>query len=115
MTPTGCCTWPWPKAASPPGRAQRAPAASYFVDAQNPADALLRASAIMTGLHAERVDQVLNSDEFDDAVEADVAEARATYGATGVPFFVVDQRRHLGRAATEAFNRTLEAAWNDRD
>lgn len=89
---------------------------NYFVDALDPADhALLRESAIAAGLDAERVDQVLNSDEFDDAVEADVAQARA-YGATGVPFFVVNQRYGIaGAQPTEAFSRTLEAAWNDRD
>ncbi|MCA9238633.1 MAG: DsbA family protein, partial [Planctomycetales bacterium] len=88
---------------------------NYFVDAQNPADhALLRESAIAAGLDPARVDQVLSTDEFDDDVEADVARARA-YGATGVPFFVVDQRYGIaGAQPTEAFSRTLEAAWNDR-
>ena len=42
-------------------------------------------------------------------------QARA-YGATGVPFFVVDQRYGIaGAQPTDAFSRTLEAAWNDRD
>ena len=89
---------------------------NYFVDAKNPADRdLLRTSAIEAGLNLARVEAVLTSDEFDDAVQADVAQARA-YGATGVPFFVVDQRYGIaGAQPTEAFSRTLEAAWNDRD
>ncbi|HNM98482.1 MAG TPA: DsbA family oxidoreductase, partial [Marmoricola sp.] len=89
---------------------------NYFVDAKNPADRdLLRTSAIEAGLNLARVEAVLTSDEFDDAVAADVAQARA-YGATGVPFFVVDQRYGIaGAQPTEAFSRTLEAAWNDRD
>ena len=34
---------------------------------------------------------MLAADEYADAVAADIAQARA-YGATGVPFFVVDQK-----------------------
>ena len=89
---------------------------NYFVDAQNPADqALLRESAVSVGLDADRVDQVLAGDEFADAVAADVEQARA-YGATGVPFFVIDERYGIaGAQPTEAFTRTLEQAWNDRE
>lgn len=87
----------------------------YFVNAQNPADhTLLRESAVKAGLDPQRVDEVLATDEFDDAVSADVEQARA-YGATGVPFFVIDERYGIaGAQPTEAFSRTLEAAWNDR-
>ena len=53
--------------------------------------AVLRRVAVETGLDPARVDEVLASDEYADAVEADIAQARA-YGAGGVPFYVVDQR-----------------------
>ena len=89
---------------------------NYFVDAENPADhALLRESALGVGLDPARVDEVLAGDEFADAVSADIDQARA-YGATGVPFFVIDQRYGIaGAQPTEAFARTLEQAWADRD
>lgn len=87
---------------------------NYFVDALDPADhALLRESAIEVGLDPMRVDAVLAGHEFDDAVRADAEQARA-YGASGVPFFVVDQRYGIaGAQPVEAFSRTLEAAWGD--
>jgi len=89
---------------------------NYFVEAKNPADhALLRESAIGVGLDPVRVDEVLVSDEFDDAVRADVEQARA-YGASGVPFFVVDERYGIaGAQPVEAFTRTLEQAWSERE
>ena len=44
-------------------------------------------------------------------VAADVAQARA-YGATGVPFFVVDQRYGVsGAQPTEVFEQVLTQAW----
>lgn len=88
---------------------------NYFVDANNPADhALLRESAVSVGLDGARVDEVLAGDEYADAVVADVEQARA-YGATGVPFFVIDERYGIaGAQPTEAFTRTLEQAWSDR-
>ena len=51
------------------------------------------------------------SDEYADAVQADIAQARA-YGATGVPFFVVDQRFGVsGAQPAEVFGQVLEQAW----
>ena len=60
-----------------------------------------------------RVKEVLATDRFADAVEADIRQA-AAYGATGVPFFVVDGRYGVsGAQPAEAFAQVLERAWAD--
>ncbi|HYH35171.1 MAG TPA: DsbA family oxidoreductase [Nocardioides sp.] len=86
--------------------------AAYFTDAQNPADhAVLSDVAVAAGLAQERVAEVLASDEFADEVEADIVQATA-YGATGVPFFVIDRKYGLsGAQPVELFAQVLERAW----
>lgn len=86
--------------------------AAYFVRAEDVGDhAVLRAAALEAGLDPERVDAVLASDEYADAVAADIAQARS-YGATGVPFFVVDGRYGIsGAQPAAAFTQVLERAW----
>ena len=55
----------------------------------------------------------LESDEYDDAVAADVRQARA-YGANGVPFFVVDGRYGIsGAQPTEVFAGAIAQAWSE--
>jgi len=85
---------------------------AYFGEARNVADhAVLREVAVAAGLDPARVDEVLAGDEFADAVEADGRQA-AAYGATGVPFFVVDQRFGIsGAQPVELFAQALERAW----
>jgi predicted DsbA family dithiol-disulfide isomerase len=85
-----------------------------FVEARNLADhAVLREIAVGAGLPAERVDAVLAGDEFAAGVRADVDQARA-YGATGVPFFVVDQKYGVsGAQPTELFAQLLDRAWRE--
>ncbi|WP_432478888.1 DsbA family oxidoreductase [Nocardioides sp. GXQ0305] len=87
---------------------------AYFVDARNPADrAVLSEAAVAVGLREERVAAVLDSDEYADEVAADAAQA-AAYGATGVPFFVVDRRYGVsGAQPSELFGELLERAWAD--
>ena len=86
--------------------------AAYFTRAEDVGDhAVLRRAAVAAGLEAARVDEVLASDEYGEEVAADIAQARA-YGATGVPFFVVDQRYGVsGAQPAEAFTQVLERAW----
>ena len=86
--------------------------AAYFVQARNVGDHdVLTAVAVATGLEEARVRAVLASEEYAAAVEADVAQARA-YGASGVPFFVVDQRYGVsGAQPAEVFTQVLEQAW----
>ena len=88
--------------------------ASYFVRAENPADhAVLRGLAIEVGLPEQRVDDVLASDEYDDAVAADQQQAVA-YGASGVPFVVVDQLYGVaGAQPAEVFGQVLDRAWEE--
>jgi predicted DsbA family dithiol-disulfide isomerase len=87
---------------------------AYFLRAENVADHdLLRAAAADVGLDADRVEEVLGSTEYADAVEADIREA-AGLGATGVPFFVIDRRYGVsGAQPVETFVQVLERAWQD--
>jgi predicted DsbA family dithiol-disulfide isomerase len=88
--------------------------AAYFVDAENIADHdVLRRLAHEVGLDADRVGAVLTSDEYRAEVMADQAQATA-YGATGVPFFVVDRRYGVSGAQPAAdLTQVLERAWAD--
>ncbi|MDZ5622974.1 DsbA family oxidoreductase [Nocardioides bizhenqiangii] len=85
---------------------------AYFGEARNVADHdVLREVAAGVGLDAARVDEVLASDAYAADVAADIAKARA-YGATGVPFFVVDEKYGVsGAQPAELFAQLLERAW----
>jgi predicted DsbA family dithiol-disulfide isomerase len=89
--------------------------AAYFGRGESMGDhAVLRRVAVEAGLDPVRVDQVLSSDEYADAVGNDVAQARA-YGAGGVPFYVVDERYGLsGAQPVEVFAQLLDRAWADK-
>ena len=95
-------------------RAKEALLAAYFTEARNVADhAVLRDVAIAAGLDAVRVDEVLGSREFEAHVHADVEQAQA-YGASGVPFFVIDEKYGVsGAQPTEVFTQVLEKAWSE--
>lgn len=86
--------------------------AAYFTHARNVGDHdVLTEVAVATGLDEARVREVLAGEEFTPAVEADVAQARA-YGATGVPFFVVDRKYGVsGAQPAEVFSQLLDQAW----
>jgi predicted DsbA family dithiol-disulfide isomerase len=88
--------------------------AAYFARGENMGDHdVLRKIAGDAGLDPARVDEVLAGDEYADAVDADIAQGRA-YGATGVPFFVVDERYGVsGAQPPQAFTELLERAWAD--
>ena len=67
--------------------------------------------AVGVGLDEGRVHEVLAGQECADAVAADVAQARA-FGATGVPFFVIDRAYGVsGAQPAEVFSQVLEQAW----
>lgn len=89
--------------------------AAYFTRGESLGDHdVLRRAAAVAGLDADRVEQVLGSDEFRDDVMADVAQARA-YGSSGVPFFVLDGRFGIsGAQPTELFEQALTQAWESR-
>ncbi|MBZ5737185.1 DsbA family oxidoreductase [Nocardioides mangrovi] len=85
---------------------------AYFEQARNVGDHdVLTEIAVGAGLDEARVREVLAGSDFADAFEADVAQARA-YGATGVPFFVVDQKYGVsGAQPAELFAQVLDQAW----
>ena len=88
--------------------------AAYFLRAENVADHdLLRRTAEKVGLDAGRVEQVLTSEEYADAVEQDIREA-AMLGANGVPFFVIDRKYGIsGAQPVDVFAQALERAWSE--
>ena len=88
--------------------------AAYFTRGESMGDHdVLRKVAADVGLDPARVDAVLATDEYADAVQADIELARA-FGVTGVPFYVVDRKYGVsGAQPTELFTQVLERAWTD--
>ncbi|NYG58232.1 putative DsbA family dithiol-disulfide isomerase [Nocardioides daedukensis] len=86
----------------------------HFEELRNVADHdTLVEIAVAVGLDAARVREVLDGKEFLDEVHADVAQARA-YGATGVPFFVIDEKYGIsGAQPAQVFSQAIEQAWNE--
>lgn len=85
---------------------------AHFTDNEqvNDTDVLVRLAAEI-GLAEDRVREVLASEEYADAVRADIAQA-AAYGARGVPFFVLAESIGVsGAQPVEVFSRALEQAW----
>jgi predicted DsbA family dithiol-disulfide isomerase len=84
----------------------------YFTEGEPIGDhAALARLAVEAGLPAADVDAVLTGDRYADAVRADEATARA-YGATAVPFFVIDETYGIaGAQPPEVFTNVLERAW----
>ncbi len=89
--------------------------AAYFtqgLDVSEPA--VLRDLAVEVGLGESRIDEVLASTAYVSDVQQDQAQAQA-YGATGVPFTVIDGRYGIsGAQPVEVFVQTLERAIADR-
>ncbi len=87
---------------------------AYFAEAQNVADhETLTRIATDAGLDEVLVKEVLTTDRYADEVEADVRQA-AAYGATGVPFFVIDQKYGVsGAQPSDTFRQVLESAWEE--
>jgi predicted DsbA family dithiol-disulfide isomerase len=87
---------------------------AYFTDTLAVDDHdVLAEVAVGCGLPADRVAQVLTSQEFLADVHADVSQARQL-GANGVPFFVIDRRLGIsGAQPAEVFTQALEQVWSD--
>ncbi|MCC9205923.1 DsbA family oxidoreductase [Arthrobacter sp. zg-Y769] len=65
------------------------------------------------GLDADRVKDMLATDEYADAVRADIAQARSL-GISGVPFFVLDDKYGIsGAQPADLFSSALEQAWQE--
>lgn len=88
---------------------------AYFTDGADVSDpVVLRAVAVEAGLPAQQVDDVLASAAFARDVAADQAQAQA-YGASGVPFTVVDGKYGVsGAQPVEVFVEALRRARADR-
>ena len=93
-------------------RLKEALLSAYFEQARDVGDHdVLAEVAVAAGLDEERVRAVLAGAEYADLVAADVRQARA-YGATGVPFFVFDQRFAVsGAQPADVFRQALDQAW----
>jgi predicted DsbA family dithiol-disulfide isomerase len=87
---------------------------AYFTRAEDITNPdVLRKAATDAGLDPSRVDAVLSSREYAEAVRADVDQARS-FGASGVPFFVVDRKYAVsGAQPTEVFTQVLDRAWSE--
>ena len=96
------------------GRLKDALLAAYFEHEKNIADTDTLVDLVASvGLDAERARRVIASREFADDVEADIRQA-AAFGATGVPFFVVDQKYGIsGAQPVEFFTEVIQRAWNE--
>jgi predicted DsbA family dithiol-disulfide isomerase len=88
--------------------------AAYFLRGESMGDHdVLRKAAADVGLDPARVEEVLAGHEYADAVLVDIDQARA-FGATGVPFYVVDRKYGIsGAQPTEVFAQVLERAWDE--
>ena len=65
------------------------------------------------GLDRDEVRRMLAGNDYADAVERDIDEARGL-GATGVPFFVIDNRYGVsGAQPPQVFSQALDRAWAD--
>ena len=74
----------------------------------------LVAMAADVGLHADEVREMLATDAYEDAVQADIDEA-AALGATGVPFFVFDRTFAVsGAQPVETFAEALRRSTEQR-
>ncbi|WP_104162017.1 DsbA family protein [Arthrobacter sp. ZGTC212] len=65
------------------------------------------------GVDPDRVRSMLATDEYSDAVNADIAQARSL-GVSGVPFFVLDEKYGISGAQPVAlFTSAVEQAWQE--
>lgn len=76
--------------------------------------AVLSEAAAGLGIPHSRVEEVLSSDEYADAVRADEEQARRL-GVSGIPFTVFDERLAVsGGASIEDFASALDEAWESK-
>jgi predicted DsbA family dithiol-disulfide isomerase len=85
---------------------------AYFFEGKNVDDfPTLISLGKEVGLEEEIIKSMLESDQFDNAVDQDIYESRQL-GVKGVPFFVLDRKFGIsGAQPDEVFDQTLEKAW----
>ncbi|CAN5415351.1 DsbA family oxidoreductase [soil metagenome] len=86
---------------------------AYFTEGRDTSDhATLLELGTEIGVDAAEVQQMLDSNQFAEAVSRDVYEAQQV-GARGVPFFVLDRRYAVsGAQQPETFLGALDTAWS---
>ncbi|WP_375444674.1 DsbA family oxidoreductase [uncultured Fibrella sp.] len=87
---------------------------AYFTEGRDTSDhATLLELGTEIGLEAAAVQQMLDSNQFAEAVNQDIYEAQQV-GARGVPFFVLDRRYAVsGAQQPDTFLSALNTAWSD--
>lgn len=87
---------------------------AYFTDGLNVDDSkTLLSLGKEVGLVEEEIKAMLESNQFEEAVDQDIYESRLI-GVRGVPFFVLDRKFGIsGAQADEVFDQTLEKAWTE--
>ncbi len=88
--------------------------AAYFTDGKHVGNhETLGTLAERVGLDKHEVLAMLESDDFNDAVQRDVDQA-AALGISGVPFFVIDQKYGVsGAQGKDVFMEVLQKAWHE--
>lgn len=87
---------------------------AYFTEGRDTSDqATLLELGTEIGLDATAVQQLLDSDQYAEAVNRDIYEAQQV-GARGVPFFVLNRRYAVsGAQQPETFLGALNTAWTE--
>ena len=87
---------------------------AYFAEGANVANRdELVALAGDVGIKPEQVDEALTNGKYQDALDADLQEAR-DFRITGVPFFVVDRKYGIsGAQPAEVFSENLKKAFSE--
>lgn len=83
--------------------------AAYFIEGKDTGNAeVLAQLAADVGLNTKRTEEVLNSDEFEGEIKADILQAR-NFGISGVPFFVINRKYGIsGAQPVEHFVQTIK-------
>lgn len=85
---------------------------AYFTESRNLDDPeTLIALGREVGLDGQKIKNLLESTQYEDAVDQDIYESRLV-GVKGVPFFLIDRKFGIsGAQPVEVFSETLEKAW----
>lgn len=85
---------------------------AYFSEGKNVDDfTTLISLGKEVGLEEEKIKAMLESNQFEEAVDQDIYESRQI-GVRGVPFFVLDRKFGIsGAQPDEVFDQTIQKAW----
>lgn len=102
------------KAAGKGGEMKEQLLKAYFIEGKNVDDSeTLISLGKEIGLEEENIKRMLESNQYEDAVDQDIYESRLI-GVKGVPFFVLDRKFGIsGAQPDEVFIQTLTKAWTE--